>query len=149
MRALLVRAADKLNEVGEAQLAEAVRQVLPPVTYEEDGPGGDAVLSLWIRKSTMQAAQRDASERGQTVAGIVDAGFTALLAGQFKPTKQPKAPAGSADPKGTTSIRLSATRQAQVADYVNEHADDLGWKPSPAQVAVAWLEHQYPAPSRT
>ncbi|MFE2540966.1 aldo-keto reductase family protein [Actinacidiphila glaucinigra] len=130
----LATAADRLAAIGEPVLAEAVRKAREELTRSkasDDNP----TLPLYLRKETWERAKA----AGSTL-DAVEAGFVALLAGRFKPQRPPR---GGTEPKSNFSSRASVERQAEVVAYVTAHADELGWSPSPGQVAAAWLEHKY------
>jgi hypothetical protein len=138
--ALVQQAADKLDSIGEPVLAEAVRETLPELTRaraRDDNP----TLPLYTYRETWKAAQQTGS-----IPDLIDEGFTALLAGRFKPKPAPR---GAGAAKGSFSARASADRRQEVAAYVEAHADELGWSPSPQQVAAAWLEHRFGPHKRT
>jgi hypothetical protein len=138
--ALLTNAAQILDTEGHPEEAAAVRDALAELTRvkaRDDNP----TLSLWTFRDTWKAAQDAGS-----IPDLVDEGFTAFLAGRFKPKKAPRTAGGS---KGTYSARATSERRQEVADYVAAHAGELGWTPSPQQVAAAWLEHKFGPHKRT
>jgi len=134
---MLIKAADRLADFGEHELAEWVRKAHAQLTRSKaskDSP----TLPVYVRRETWERAQA----AGSTM-DAVEAGFAALLAGRFTP--KPLLRGGE---KGRHSSRASVQRTAQVEAYVTEHADELGWTPSASQVAAAWLEHKYGKPTR-
>jgi hypothetical protein len=138
--ALVQQAADKLDSIGEPDLAEAVRETLPELTRaraREDNP----TLPLYTYRETWRAAQAAGS-----IPDLVEEGFDAFLAGRFKPKRAPR---GAGGDKANFSARATAERRQEVAAYIEAHADDLGWSPSPQQVAAAWLEHRFGPHKRT
>jgi hypothetical protein len=138
---LLTQAAEKLANVGMPEHADAIREALSELTRpktREDNP----TLTVWTTPETWRAAQEAGS-----VPDIIEEGFAALLAGRFQPTKAQRRTGGPA--KGSFSARATVDRQREVADYVDAHADDLGWSPSARQVAAAWLEHKFGPQPRT
>jgi hypothetical protein len=134
---LLAKAADRLTDFGETELAAAVREALAKLTASKASPD-NPTLPLYVRKETWERAQA----AGSTI-DAVEAGFAALLSGKFTPQRLPRG-----GDKGKYSSRCSAQRQAQVEAHVEAHADELGWAPSASQVAAAWLEHKYGKPAR-
>ncbi|MHB9862011.1 hypothetical protein [Streptomyces sp. YIM S03343] len=131
---LLKQAAEVLDNIGQPQLAQAVRETLPELTRSRER-ADNPTFRVYTYKDAWEAAQAAGS-----VAEIIDAGFAALLAGRFKPKQAPRTGGGS---KGGFTSRASVDRQQQVAAYVEAHADELGWAPTPNQVASAWIEHKY------
>lgn len=137
---LLTNAAQILDTAGNPAEAEAVRDAVAELTRtktRETNP----TLTLWTFPETWRAAQEAGS-----IPDLIDAGFTALLAGRFTPTKAPRSAGGG---RASFSGRAAVARQQEVADYVAAHADELGWSPSPRQVAAAWLEHKFGPRKRT
>jgi hypothetical protein len=137
---LLATAAERLEALGEpSELAAAVREAREKLfTRANRANPGNPTLPLYLLRATWERAQA----AGPTTDSI-EAGFTALLAGRFKPKPLPQG-----GEKGRYSSRASAEQMAAVAAYVEAHAEDLGWTPSPSQVAAAWLEHKYGKPVR-
>ncbi|MEW2301939.1 hypothetical protein AB0958_18530 [Streptomyces sp. NPDC006655] len=138
--ALLTEAVELLAAAGKPRHAEAVQEALAKITdskASEDNP----TLPLWMYRDTWKAAQTYCEKRGQSVSDVIDEGFKALLAGRFKPKKAPRATGGAK--KGPFTARATSERTQQVTDYVTAHAEELGWTPSPSQVAAAWLEHKH------
>lgn len=134
---LLAKAADRLDGLGEDELAKAVRDARAQLTKpkaSKDSP----TLPLYLRRDTWERAQA----AGSTM-DAVENGFAALLAGRFLPKPLPRG-----GEKGKFSSRASVQRTAQVEAYVADHADELGWTPSASLVAAAWLEHKYGKPAR-
>ncbi|MFC5654553.1 hypothetical protein [Streptomyces nogalater] len=138
--ALVQQAADKLDSIGEPVLAAAVRETLPELTRPRVREG-NPTLPLYTYRDTWTAAQKAGS-----IPDLVEEGFTAFLAGRFKPKPAPRGAGGA---KSNFSARATAERRQEVADYVEAHADELGWSPSPQQVAAAWLEHRFGPHKRT
>ncbi|MFD0393298.1 hypothetical protein ACFQ3Z_15810 [Streptomyces nogalater] len=66
-----------------------------------------------------------------------------------RPLQAEASPRGAGGAKSNFSARATAERRQEVADYVEAHADELGWSPSPQQVAAAWLEHRFGPHKRT
>ncbi|MFF8458864.1 hypothetical protein ACF06T_30515 [Streptomyces albidoflavus] len=71
----------------------------------------------------------------------IDEGLTEYLAGRFNPTWPGRtSPSHSATKLNT---RPDPELVQQVRDTAEERKDDLGWKPTPTAVALAWLRHKY------
>lgn len=135
---LLTSAAQILDTGGNAAEAEAVREALTELTRVK-ARGDNPTLRLWTYPETWRAAQQAGS-----IPDLINEGYTALLAGRFTP-KKPARGAGRASFSGRATIE----RQQAVTAYIEEHADALGWSPSPESVAVAWLEHKFGPHKRT
>jgi hypothetical protein len=134
---MLTKAADRLADFGENELADWVRKGREQLTKpkaSKDSP----TLPVYVRRETWERAQA----AGSTM-DAVEAGFTALLAGRFTPQPLPRG-----GEKKKYSSRASVHRTALVEAYVVEHGDEFGWTPSASQVAAAWLEHKYGKPAR-
>uniref|UniRef100_UPI003F498DD9 hypothetical protein n=1 Tax=Streptomyces sp. CA-136453 TaxID=3240050 RepID=UPI003F498DD9 len=73
----------------------------------------------------------------------IEDGYLCFLTGDFRPPK----PTQQYPSEAMTIVPAEVNRQlrAAVADYAREHASDLGWEPTPKQVAVAWLMRTPPA----
>lgn len=132
------QAARKLDDVGEPVLASGVREMAQEYTRlstksREDNP----TLSLWVDTAAFNAAQAAGS-----VLDIIDQGFLALLAGGFKP-QRPRRGASGETARGSRTARATVDRQREVTAYVTAHAEELGWEPTPRQVAAAWIEQQF------
>lgn len=141
---LLTEAAQFLDAAEKPEHAEAVREALSDLTrtrVRADNP----TFTVYTLREAWQAAQQAAEDSDRSVSDLVEEGFAALLAGRFKPKKAPR---GAGSEKSTFSARASQERRQEVIDYAAAHADDLGWSPSPQQVAAAWLEHRYGPDSR-
>ncbi|MGW6016201.1 hypothetical protein [Streptomyces sp. NPDC055210] len=72
----------------------------------------------------------------------IEDGYLSFLTGDFRPPKPQHQ-----FPRETMAIvvaRVSTQLRLAVAEYAQEHADDLEWVPTPKQVAVAWLMHTPP-----
>ncbi|MFJ3793922.1 hypothetical protein [Kitasatospora sp. NPDC090091] len=99
--------------------------------------------SAWTRAQTAAAAVHR-----RTMEDEINDGFTALLAGTWVPSPPRRAAYGQgAADRTTRTVRMPATRTAEVAAYVAANAERLGWDPTPAKVAAAWIEEKYPAPA--
>lgn len=148
LRRRVKKAADRLDEHGDTALASAVREYLTVSTKRT--PAKHPVLPMYLRAATWQAGQADAAATGQTMEEIVSVGLVEFCAGRFVPVRPSR---GSGEGKGTFTTRVSTELRAAVASYAAEHADDLGFLSTArqganpvAQVAAAWLEHQYGTP---
>jgi hypothetical protein len=140
---LLTEAADFLDEEGRPRHAAAVREALSELTRvkaRDDNP----TLTLYTYRDTWRAAQAAGS-----VPDIIDEGFAAFLAGRFKPKKTARGAGGVKGVKGSFSARATVERRDEVLGYAIAHTGELGWSPSPQQVAAAWLEHKYGPHKRT
>ncbi|MFB1044446.1 hypothetical protein [Streptomyces chrestomyceticus] len=73
--------------------------------------------------------------------GIED-GYLRFLTGAFRPPK----PEHQLPREDMTIVaaRVDPQLRAAVEKYARLHAGDLGWVPTPKQVAVAWLMHTSP-----
>ncbi|WP_128382400.1 hypothetical protein [Streptomyces cavernae] len=134
---LLAAAAERLEALGEPELAAAVRDARAKLTASKASPD-NPTLPLYVQRETWERAQA----AGSTI-DAVEAGFTAFLAGKFTPKPLPRG-----GDKTRASSRASSQRTAEVEAYAAAHADELGWTPSASQVANAWLEHKYGKPAR-
>jgi hypothetical protein len=135
---LLTSAAQILDTGGNPDEAEAVREALTELTRvkaRDDNP----TLSLWTHPETWRAAQQAGS-----IPDLIDEGFKALLAGRFTPKKAPRSTG-----RATFSGRADVERRREVTAYIEAHAEEFGWSPSPQQVAAAWLEHKFGPHKRT
>ncbi|MGR3875707.1 hypothetical protein ACUXZZ_45060 (plasmid) [Streptomyces graminifolii] len=137
---LITESIDLLVGLGKPDHAEAIRELLPEATRSRAREDINPTLPVYLRTSTWRAAQQDGA-----VPKVVEEGFTALLEGRFKPTR----PLRGGEKKSNYSARAPRELQEQVSAYVAQNAKKLGWEPSPAQVAAAWLEHKYGAESGT
>ncbi|MFH9425422.1 hypothetical protein [Streptomyces sp. NPDC017529] len=72
----------------------------------------------------------------------IEDGYLRFLTGAFRPPK-PKHQLPRED-MTIVAARVDPQLRAAVADYARLHASDLGWIPTPKQVAVAWLMHTSP-----
>jgi hypothetical protein len=138
LRQLVGEAADALDSHGEAGLAAAVRTHLDRTAYVYTGD--KPTLPLYIRTTTWTRAQAGTAAEGSSIEQAVENGFEEFLAGRFRPEPQPR---GSGAGKATKSTRARQSLREQVAYYAADHADEIGWHPSPGQVAALWLEHLY------
>lgn len=141
---LLTEAAQFLDAAEKPEHAEAVREALSDLTrtrVRADNP----TFTVYVHHETWQAAQQAAEGSGRSVPDLVEEGFATFLAGDFEPQKAPRGPGSEKD---TFSVRAAQERRQEVTDYATAHAADLGWCPSPRQVAAAWLEHRYGPDSR-
>lgn len=129
-------------------LADAVEAFLATITDGEERFRKTPTVPLYISKATWARAKVKADLEGRTRSDVIEEGYRALLAGQFAPTQPERSGwgSGSANTKTTPAVRLRDPKlYDQVAQYVTAHAKVWGWEPSPAQVAVAWLEAYAPA----
>ncbi|WP_327667943.1 MULTISPECIES: hypothetical protein [unclassified Streptomyces] len=80
--------------------------------------------------------------RGRPWMERIEDGYLSFLTGDFRPPK----PKGQLPTENMTVVftRLDPRLRVAVADYAAEQARDLGWTPTPKQVAVAWLVNAYP-----
>jgi hypothetical protein len=137
---LLTSAAQILDTGGNPDEAEAVRDALTELTRVK-ARADNPTLSLWTYPETWRAAQQAGS-----IPDLIDEGFKALLAGSFTPKKAPRSAGGG---RATFSGRADVERRQAVTAYIKAHADELGWTPSPQQVAAAWLEYKFGPYKRT
>ncbi|MER8160057.1 hypothetical protein [Streptomyces sp. NPDC094472] len=80
--------------------------------------------------------------QGSTWQERIEDGYLCFLTGDFRPCK-PKHQFPRKD-MIIVAARVNPQLWAAVEDYALEHAGDLGWVPTPKQVAVAWLMHMPP-----
>ncbi|MFE3637486.1 hypothetical protein [Streptomyces sp. NPDC059168] len=72
----------------------------------------------------------------------IEDGYLCFLTGDFLPPK----PEHQFPREDMTIVFAPVNPQLReaVADYARDHAEALGWVPTPKQVAVAWLMHTPP-----
>ncbi|BFP50069.1 hypothetical protein KCMC57_64370 (plasmid) [Kitasatospora sp. CMC57] len=96
-------------------------------------------MPMYVDSGVWDRAVARAAAEGKSIAAVIDDGYTELLAGRWTPLKPERAAPGTAGAKATKNTRVAVDRAKKVTAYVAANAERIDWKPSPAQVAVAWL----------
>ncbi|MFH9813479.1 hypothetical protein ACH4NI_35605 [Streptomyces olivaceus] len=140
----VVAAADKLR-ADDPVLAESLDKISAPGGWQLLRPpapaGGRPNLAIWTPVS-VRTQLMDASP---DLAADVDEGFAAYLAGRFTPDKPPRGrlSQGATEDRKNLNVRPDPHLVQQINDSADARAEELGWKPTPGVIALAWLRHKY------
>ncbi|MFJ2279194.1 hypothetical protein ACIOEZ_34160 [Streptomyces sp. NPDC087866] len=133
LRAQLAAASTRLREADSPDLATAVDQVLAPRGWVElRATDTDDVTQLPRLNMAifLSAVDRDritagAAELGMSVTDMVDVGFRAVLAGQYKPNKLPQARKGAAKNKVNLNVTPTLSLRLEVEELTGMLATNV------------------------
>lgn len=147
VRARLTVAAERLDGLGEAELAEAVNAVLAPRGWEllkkHLAKQSNANMSLFMNKDIKDAIVAAALDSGGNLTDDVDRAFRLFLAGEFTPKPPIRSRRGSNLEKANLNVRPSGTFRDQAEELAQERSAKLGWKASASRVAISYLLEKY------
>jgi hypothetical protein len=119
-------------------LADAVDKFFTAVT----SPRQSETVPMYLPKETWRRAEEKATQEGRKRANVIEEGYTEFLAGRWLPTRWPRGRVTDAEagPRITASIRVKTDRLRELEEYAAANPALIGWEPSPAQVAAAWIK---------
>ncbi|MEU2315102.1 hypothetical protein [Streptomyces albidoflavus] len=137
-------AADKLRST-DPVLAESLDKISAPGGWQLLRPpsktGGRTNLPIWTPVSVHAQLMKASAD----LAKDVNEGFKAYLAGEFTPDKPPRGrlSQGATEDRKNLNVRPNPELVQQIKDGADARAEELGWKPTPGVIALAWLRHKY------
>lgn len=111
---------------------------------EERRPRGDERIP-YVPAALRDEFRARAEAAGRTVTDDVNEGFERFLAGGFTPSRLPWKVAGNPQEAGLVHLKIHPDNglYEQVRQVARERSAELGWTPTPLQVALSYLLHKY------
>lgn len=151
IRARLTVAADRMRTSGDADIAEAIEQVIAPGGWRllQPRPASydDPNMALFMNKAIKEQLAAKAEAAGTTLTADVNEAFEKFAAGEFVPSEPIRSRRGSGAEKTNLNVRPRAALKQQVDELAPAKTDELGWKVTAARVATSYLYAKYEIPA--
>ena len=137
----LITAAEILRDTNP-DIATSIDQVAAHGGWELIRPDTTRpTLAIWTPVSVRTQLMKTSTD----LAADVNEGFAAYLAGRFTPDKPPRGrlSQGATEERKNLNVRPDPELVQQINDGADARAEELGWKPTPGVIALAWLRHKY------
>jgi hypothetical protein len=104
-------------------------------------------------KANVAKAQRENPDRDPkkaiTATSEAAKALNAFLAGEFIPTRQPRAARGTAEETGNLNVRVDPALRQRAEDFGADHASEFGWAPRASHIISGWLVQKFTEAGKT